>query len=345
MNTGWNAALISVYIPVYNAERYIARALLSALNQTYENIEYILVNDCCTDHTMAVVNTVLATHPRGGKVRIIHHGVNKGTAITRNAALDAARGDYLFTLDNDDEITPDCLQKLYNTITRTGVDIVSASHCNIKDGKITSSVLLPEHTFRDAGVLLRGEIFQYFPIMIWNKLYRMSFIRRYGIRCMDAHTLYEDYYFSLKALIHLRLYATLPDVTCYCHYRPDSITAIGAGDRRFFSDTPVMFADERNLIHGADIDTRTKIHLKWKHFWRRVYIAEQALKSSRENHPYIARSLSPAFLWDGDTLRSVRLMTLFIISCMPLCLKKQFLKIHIKSPAFGLGGVSKVSLS
>jgi glycosyltransferase involved in cell wall biosynthesis len=87
---------------------------------------------------MAIVNALLATYSCGGKVRIIHHGVNRGTAITRNAALDAAWDDYLFTLDNDDEITPDCLQKLCDTITRTGVDIVFASHCNIKNGKITS---------------------------------------------------------------------------------------------------------------------------------------------------------------------------------------------------------------
>jgi glycosyltransferase involved in cell wall biosynthesis len=130
--------LVTLSIPVYNAEPYIERTLLSALAQTYEPMEYIIVDDKGTDRSMDIVRKVIANHPRGKDVKIIEHPVNIGTGAGRNTAIDNAQGKYLFFMDNDDEIAPDCIRKLYDEMQRSDVDFVQGSMTTFSsDGRYT----------------------------------------------------------------------------------------------------------------------------------------------------------------------------------------------------------------
>ncbi|MDE7149754.1 MAG: glycosyltransferase family 2 protein, partial [Bacteroidales bacterium] len=81
-------------MPVYNVAKFVERALYSALNQTLQNIEFLLIDDRGTDDSMAIVHHIIAEHPRGKEVKIIQHNENKGTACARNTALDAASAPY-----------------------------------------------------------------------------------------------------------------------------------------------------------------------------------------------------------------------------------------------------------
>ncbi|MDR3129792.1 MAG: glycosyltransferase [Tannerellaceae bacterium] len=123
--------LVTLSMPVYNVAPYIEKALLSALNQTYEEIEFIVVDDKGTDNSMEIVRNIIAGHPRGKAVRIIDHPMNIGLGAGRNTAIDNARGDYLFFMDSDDEITQDCIQKLYDEMKRSNVDFVQGSRTTL----------------------------------------------------------------------------------------------------------------------------------------------------------------------------------------------------------------------
>ena len=113
-------------MPIYNVEKYIERALLSALNQTYQNLEILIVDDLGHDNSMNIVYQLKHTHPRGNCIRIITHKKNLGLGGTRNTAIESAQGKYLYFMDSDDAIVPDCIETLYNIISQEKVDFVAA---------------------------------------------------------------------------------------------------------------------------------------------------------------------------------------------------------------------------
>ena len=79
-------------MPIYNVEKYIERALLSALNQTYQDLEILIVDDLGHDNSMNIVHQLKSTHPRGNCIRIITHKKNLGLGGTRSTAIESAQG-------------------------------------------------------------------------------------------------------------------------------------------------------------------------------------------------------------------------------------------------------------
>ena len=100
--------MISVIINVYNGERYIKKCLDSILNQTYKNLEILIVNDGSTDDTLKICKSY-----KDSRIRIINTK-NKGLSLSRNVGLDNAKGEYLYFIDCDDYIEKDTLEYLYN---------------------------------------------------------------------------------------------------------------------------------------------------------------------------------------------------------------------------------------
>ena len=88
-----NSPLVSILTPVYRAEKYIERCTRSLFEQTYENLEYIFVDDCAPDHSIQLLQQVLAEYPKREKqTKIIHHEKNRGVAAARNTAVENASG-------------------------------------------------------------------------------------------------------------------------------------------------------------------------------------------------------------------------------------------------------------
>lgn len=114
--------MISVIIPIYNSEQYLEESLASAFGQTYSDVEYILVDDCGTDRSMDIARRMAEESPRRRNIRIISHENNRGASAARNTGVLEARGEYLFFLDSDDLITPDCLQLLYQAAVDSDAD-------------------------------------------------------------------------------------------------------------------------------------------------------------------------------------------------------------------------------
>lgn len=117
--------LVTLGIPIYNAAELVEKTLLSALDQTYPNMEYLLIDD--KGDSMDIVRRVLAGRPRREVVRIIDQKKNRGIDAARNAILDNASGKYLFTMDADDVIIRECIEILVNKMVEHPVDFVAAS--------------------------------------------------------------------------------------------------------------------------------------------------------------------------------------------------------------------------
>lgn len=116
--------MVSIIIPLYNVENYVIDSLKSAFAQTYSDIDFLLVDDCSTDHTMQIVEEYVLNHPRREAVRIIHHDKNLGLSAARNTGLEKACGEYVYFMDSDDEITEDCIENFYQAISDSGADWV-----------------------------------------------------------------------------------------------------------------------------------------------------------------------------------------------------------------------------
>lgn len=106
--------LISVIIPVYNNEKYFERCILSVINQTYKNIEIIVINDCSTDKVKDIIEKYKKIDMR---ILCYENENNMGVGYTRNKGLDIAKAKYVYFLDSDDYIEERCLELLYNSIS------------------------------------------------------------------------------------------------------------------------------------------------------------------------------------------------------------------------------------
>ena len=119
-------SLISIILPVYNAEKYLYKALDSIVNQTYKNLEVICVNDGSTDKSEEII---LNFKNKDSRIVYIKNEKNIGLIKTLNKAIDIANGKYIARMDADDISLPERLEKQYNFLKSKDVDICD---CNIK---------------------------------------------------------------------------------------------------------------------------------------------------------------------------------------------------------------------
>lgn len=117
--------LVSICVPVYNVEQYIERCCHSLFGQSYNNIEYIFVDDCSPDESINIVRKTLLDYPqRINSVQIIKHKENKGLSGTRNSGVDASNGYFLLFVDSDDYIDSQTVELLVRQAMRDDSDVV-----------------------------------------------------------------------------------------------------------------------------------------------------------------------------------------------------------------------------
>ena len=121
--------MLSVIVPCYNGEAFLARAVESALAQSFRDLEIILVDDGSTDGSSAMCDRYAALDPR---VRVIHQS-NAGLSAARNAGIAAAQGEYIAFLDADDYLMPDAYEKLFSAMSAHGSDCACCGYVHVYD--------------------------------------------------------------------------------------------------------------------------------------------------------------------------------------------------------------------
>lgn len=213
--------MVTIIIPLYNVEKYVEVSLMSALNQTYEDIEYILVNDCSIDNTMKIVREIVLSHPRSQSIKIFQHTENRGLSAARNTGLEHANGEYVFFMDSDDEITLDCIEKHYNAIISENADftvgnidlIGQKKSVHIKPISIIALHLSP----------LESYFARMWNISACNKLYRKEFLVGNGLS-FQAGLLFEDILWSYFVAKNASKLALVESATYKYFVRSNSIT-------------------------------------------------------------------------------------------------------------------------
>ena len=138
---------VSILVPIYNVSPFIERCAHSLFNQTFQDIEYVFVNDCTPDNSMEMLAKVIEQYPlRKEQVKIIQHTNNKGIGATRNTLLDNACRQYFLFIDSDDWIEPDMIELLYNKAEETKADVTV---CDFFEELKNKNVIVTDVVFDD----------------------------------------------------------------------------------------------------------------------------------------------------------------------------------------------------
>ncbi len=213
--------LISVIIPVYGVEKYLARCVDSVLAQTYADLEVILVDDGSPDNCPAICDAYAA---RDERVRV-HHQPNAGLSAARNAGLDTAGGAYVGFVDSDDYIAPDMYEKLYAALRDTGADMSLCGYQYVDEaGKICRTLPpLPRRTMTPEEIfaLMEKPAQEWRYVTAVNRLYKRELFE--GLRFRPGK-LYEDEFLAPWVLGRCAAVAVVPDEPYFYVQHTGSIT-------------------------------------------------------------------------------------------------------------------------
>ena len=192
---------ISLIIPVYNAERTIARCLDSIFSQTFSSYEIIVINDGSTDQSLFILEDYSSKHP--GIIHIINQA-NHGAAYSRNRGIDCSNGVYLAFIDNDDWIDSTFLETLFDATIKTDADIVLSGYRRPDERGIV----------RQERILSPNSGWSCFEVeAAWGKLYKRSFVIENSLSFLNVN-ISEDLAFTLPAVTLSNNKVILP----YCGY-------------------------------------------------------------------------------------------------------------------------------
>lgn len=213
---------VTIGIPVYGVERYVERCARSLFAQTYEDIEFLFIDDCSPDRSIEIICTILKEYPnREHQVRVFRHKKNKGLAAARNTAVELATGKFILWVDSDDYIEKDAVEKLVYRQRETNCDICTFNYivhrCNSeyvkKDSPFATS---RQHT----KAVLRREA----SVAIWNKFIRTSLYKENMIVAEEGINMGEDFQVSPRLLYYAKSTSHL-DTALY-HYDKTGATSI-----------------------------------------------------------------------------------------------------------------------
>lgn len=181
---------VSILVPIYGVEQYIERCAISLFEQSYDNIEYIFVDDATKDDSAAVLERVIDRYPnRKPAAKIIHHPVNKGISAARNTAVAACTGDYLIHIDSDDYIVTQAVKHLVERATTTNADIVLFDTTILTN----NGIIIRQVSYSDKTTYIKRLLQHTEQCSHWNKFYRSEFYKQSGILCEESIRLGDDY--------------------------------------------------------------------------------------------------------------------------------------------------------
>lgn len=225
---------VTIGIPVYNVEKYIRLTMDSALAQTFDSIEYLVLDDCGADSSMDIVREYQKSHPRGKDIRIVSQPQNGGLGRARNRIIEEAQGEYLYHLDADDAIAPNTIELLYKNARRYDADIVYGSYEKIEesDGSIKKSqcrypfmTFMKEDEFADRVYSEYG----FLQANTWNFLIKRKIYINNNIRHKPVNY-WEDFSTTIDLPTYINHAVLLPDVTYYYYCRYGSLSNFGKRD-------------------------------------------------------------------------------------------------------------------
>jgi glycosyltransferase involved in cell wall biosynthesis len=291
---------ITVGMPVWGVEKYIKRCLLSILNQDFDDMEVLVIDDCGTDRSIDIAKELATTHPKGDIIRIMRQPQNMGCWAARNRVLDEAQGKYIFLIDSDDYLFENAIPKLYQKAEETQVEVTYGSVLPVdEDG----------HPIKNSGVdginlpdvILRGEdklaCFANdntkklrLNNFIWNIMLRSDFIKKHQLRFRKTK-FWDDVLFNADMQPLVTSAAFISDLTYHYVIRDNSLSNYQKRDviqveevRQHINNQEYLKAQCLSLINKSYFEVRMT-----KMMQAMFYVITGALKNEKclsEHIPY-----------------------------------------------------------
>ncbi len=211
---------VSVIVPVYNTSKYLSKCIDSLINQTLEDIEIIIINDCSPDNS----KLILDKYKNIKKINIIHNKVNKGIGYTRNLGLKKAKGEYIAFIDSDDFVDINMFEKMYKKAKKDDLDLVVCRfHKLLEKQNGVLEEINPNFTipyFKNTSLKDCPKLLLEINSAPWNKLYKRSLFSK-DVR-FPENLKYEDAIVCVKILAKAKKIGMVEDKFNYYLVRDKS---------------------------------------------------------------------------------------------------------------------------
>ena len=258
---------VSVLLPIYGVESYIAQCATSLMEQTYKDVEYIFVNDCTPDASMEQLKQVLESYPeRNSNVQILEHEQNMGLAMARITALNAATGEAVIFVDSDDFVATTMVECLVAEIKSSSADIIDAGYAIVCNGAITKKCI-PMHV-NDKAYLKTILCQNVEPNRIWGRLIKKSLFEQNRILFTPGVNYGED--FSVLPRLLVNACRSWVD-DCLYYYRDDNPQSY---TNNITTKNAVSYMKSQQIVgeyfvkHPKCKDYVFAMQLGWVNIWR-----------------------------------------------------------------------------
>lgn len=319
MQTEHFADLISIIVPVYNVEKYLERCMNSILNQTYEALEIILVDDGSTDGSSQMCD---AYAKKDSRVKVVHKP-NGGLSDARNAGLGIATGAYIGYVDSDDWIEPDMYERMYRACVENGAQLAICRYASeysdrtVAGGNGAQVTLDREELLK---IYIGGHDKYVIYNSVWSKLFHRNLVKD---ELFPKGRNSEDIMYTTKAFCRLERAVYID--ACLYHYvidREGSIMNVARGERMFRDEIPFW---REHISYIRENVSNELADLAAYYFWKRLlfyYIdmanagrqgkayAKRIVSALKADETEISRVYGSGMVSRGDKVR----MRLFLIS-------------------------------
>lgn len=298
---------ISIIIPVYNVAQYIEECLDSVIAQTYTgDMECLIVDDCGTDDSMAIAGRIIQGYQGNIKFQVLHHEHNRGLSAARNTGIEASTGDYMYFLDSDDTIIPECIELMVDMLKKhPKAEIIQAGANSENKSVDIETKKLPEYSDDRQWIsqtFLEGWII---PVTSWNKLIKKEFLYEYSLSFREG-LLHEDELFNFYLAKYVSYIAFVKKNTY--NYRTTRVGSIMQGMKMEVSNESWLRILEECINHIDKDNRKHQTIMIFKHLHYKYVF------SFNEKHRKKAKEL--LFLLSHYT-NIIGLFTVFIVIYMP----------------------------
>lgn len=261
---------ISIIIPIYNVDKYLCKTLDSVINQTFEDIEIICINDGSTDNSLQILKDYALKDHR----IVVIDQENKGVATSRNIGLENAKSDFIIFLDGDDWLDESTCEEAYNKIMETNADIVCYGRYDVFEDKfkIHSNYKYLELYENETNIDI--DIISKFINNCWQKIFNLNFLKKNQIYFPDGINVFEDGIFNLCCLYKKPKYRFLnKNLHYYRLNRPASLTSGNKNAIKNVINADKYFLKSSNFVNCQNekykLLTLEKIIMDLNYFYKR----------------------------------------------------------------------------
>lgn len=338
---------VTIGIPLYNAEPFINRTMESILSQTFDSIEFLIIDDCGKDNSVNIVQEIQQQHPRGCDIRMLHQSVNMGVSAARNRIIDEAKGRYLYFMDSDDLITPNTISLLHESLIKNKAEIAYGSYEKIEvynKNNVSDRFCYPDIVL-DNGELGAFAFRKYGGIQAsaCNYLVDLFFLRKTGLRFIDANY-WEDMVFTYQLVTFVNRAVLHSEITYYYMCRENSLSKYQS--REQVPQTEIL----RNVetIEHLKQQTKNVMNKKYLGNWcynivmTDIYIIFNVLKNMDKIHPKLKSKEIHSFIKHPLNFRQIiklsssrnKNLFLYILSKLPANLSIYLIRVIGKRKGF-----------